>query len=113
MIYLITTIVFTSVLLLALALLYHLLVSKSDLSTRLETLFPDKREKKRPESGLWADKLRLLGENVKLTPHEQTKYSKTLIAAWEARSSSRGSSRWPTSFSSPRGGRTPSWSRPC
>jgi tight adherence protein C len=81
MIYLITTIVFTSVLLLALALLYHFLVRRSDITMRLETLFPEKKERKAIESGLWTDKLRRLGENVKLTPREHSKYSKVLVAA--------------------------------
>ena len=81
MIFLITTIVFTSVLLLTLALLYQLLVKRSDVAARLETLFPEKKESKPRESGLWTDKLRRLGENVKLSPREHSKYSKALIAA--------------------------------
>lgn len=87
MIYLITTIVFTSALLLALAVLYHLLVKRSDLAERLENLFPDSSEKKPVESGLWAfklgklEKLRRLGENVKLSRREHVKYTQILIAA--------------------------------
>lgn len=86
MIYLIPSIVFTSVLLLSAALLYHLLLRKSVLTGRLEGLFPTKKEKQ-PESGLWSYKLSRLGESVKLPAKEHFKYTKLLVAAGYSRDS--------------------------
>ena len=83
MIYLIPFIVFISVLLLSMAVIYQLLLRKSVLLKRLASLTPEsKLEKKQPvESGTWAYKLSRLGETVKLPPQEHSKYSKMLVAA--------------------------------
>ena len=82
MIYLITSIVFTSVMLLALAC-YFLMVRKSVLTERLENLFPDKKHavKQPVESGTWEYKLSRIGEAVKLPAREQSKYAKIIVAA--------------------------------
>jgi len=85
MIYLITIIVFTSVMLLSIAVFYQLLLGKSVLTARLESLFPSKNEKAQApvESGTWAYKLSRIGEavKVKLPAKEQSKYSKMMVAA--------------------------------
>ncbi|MBC8018299.1 MAG: type II secretion system F family protein [Verrucomicrobia bacterium] len=83
MIYLITAIVFTSVMLLSLAGFYQLLFRKSILAQRLENLFPEeKNEIKKPaEFGAWAHKLSRIGEVVKLPAREQSKHTKMIVAA--------------------------------
>ena len=88
MIVLITSIVFASVLLLSLAF-YHFLVRKSVVAERLENLFPESKIKLKQaaKSGLWEDKLASLGEAVKLTPKEQSKYTRMLVAAGYRRES--------------------------
>jgi tight adherence protein C len=82
MIFLITSIVFTSVILLSLAF-YHFLLRKSVLAERLEKLFPEGEDKpKQPvESGTWEYKLGRIGEAVKMAPKEQSKYTRVLVAA--------------------------------
>lgn len=82
MIYLITLTVFTSVMLLSLAL-YHFLVRKSVVTERLENLFPEKKAASRQatESGTWEYKLSRIGEMVNLPQQEQSKYTKILVAA--------------------------------
>ena len=87
MIYLITTIVFTSVMLLSAAFLYHLLLRKSVLTGRLEGLFPAKKQAAHPESGLWSYKLSRLGESIQLPAKEQSKYTRLLVAAGYSRES--------------------------
>ncbi|HBG07421.1 MAG: secretion system protein [Geobacteraceae bacterium GWC2_58_44] len=88
MIYLISIIVFTSVMLLSAALLYQLLLRKSVLVARLDTLFPKQAKTKQPvESGTWAYKLSRIGETVKLPPQEHSKYTKMLVAAGCSRDS--------------------------
>lgn len=88
MLYLITIIVFTSVLLFSAVLLYHLLLSKSELAGRLESLFPAKEKGRQPaESGLWAYKLSRIGERVQLPAKEHSKYTKMLVAAGLSRDS--------------------------
>lgn len=89
MIYLITVTVFISVMLLSAALLYHLLLGKSVLAGRMESLFPARKDKgKQPvESGLWDYKLSRIGEKVKLPAKEQSKYTKMLVAAGCSRES--------------------------
>jgi tight adherence protein C len=83
MIYLISAIVFTSVLLLSVAALYQFLLGKSALSQRIEGLFPGPKILiKRPvESGTWAYKLSSIGERVKLPQQEHTKYTRMIVAA--------------------------------
>ena len=89
MIYLITCLAFTSVVLLCVALFYHLLLGKSVLVNRLESLFPEQNSKrKRPvESGTWAFKLARIGETIKLPRQEFTKYTKMMVAAGYRRES--------------------------
>ena len=88
MIYLITFIVFTSVILLAVAF-YQLMVRKSILSQRLEDLIPEKsvRAAQPTESGTWEYKLRRIGEAVQLPAREQSKYTRLLVAAGYRRDS--------------------------
>jgi tight adherence protein C len=83
MIYLITSIVFASVILLSVAGIYLLLLRKSVLTERLESLFPVAKAKldQPVESGTWAYKLSRIGETVKLTSQEQSKYTRILVAA--------------------------------
>jgi tight adherence protein C len=83
MIYLITSIVFASVILLSVAGIYLLLLRKSVVTERLESLFPVAKAKldQPVESGTWAYKLSRIGETVKLSPQEQSKYTKILVAA--------------------------------
>jgi tight adherence protein C len=83
MIYLITFIVFTSVMLLSIAVFYHFILSKSVLAGRLESLFPEQKIKLKPpiESGTWAYKLGRIGETIKLPQQEHSKYTKMLVAA--------------------------------
>jgi tight adherence protein C len=82
MIVLITSMVFIAVLLLSLAL-YQFLLRKSVLTERLENLFPEISIKLRQpaKSGTWDEKLIRIGETVKLTPKEQSKYTRMLVAA--------------------------------
>jgi tight adherence protein C len=82
MISLITSIVFLVVLLLS-AALYQFLVRKSVVTERLENLFPELSIKSRQpaKSGTWDEKLARIGEAIKLTPKEQSKYIKLLVAA--------------------------------
>jgi len=82
MIFLITSIVFVAVLLLSLAF-YQFLLRKSVLTERMESLFPEISNKLRQpaKSGTWDEKLDRIGETVKLTPKEQSKYTKMLVAA--------------------------------
>jgi tight adherence protein C len=83
MLYLITAIIFLSVMLLTSAVLYHFLLRKSVLMDRLQSLIPEKKVKvkQQEESGTWAYKLSQIGEKVKLPPQEQVKYSKIIVAA--------------------------------
>jgi tight adherence protein C len=83
MMYLITTAVFISVMLLSIAVSYHFLLGKSVLTERLERLFPEKKIRIKPpvESGTWTYKLSRIGETVKLPPQEHSKYTKMLVAA--------------------------------
>lgn len=89
MIYLIPIIVFASVLLLSTAILYHLILSKSVLIVRLESLFPALKNKRKPqvESGTWAYKLSRIGESVQLPAQEHSKYTKIMVAAGFSRES--------------------------
>jgi tight adherence protein C len=82
MIALISSIVFVLILLLSLAL-YQFLLRKSVLSQRLESLFPEAKNTftQPAKSGSWDDKLIRLGESVKMTAKEQSKYTKILVAA--------------------------------
>jgi tight adherence protein C len=88
MIYLITSIVFASVMLLSLAF-YHFTVRKSVVTERLEKLFPETNAKaKQPrESGTWEYKLSRIGEMVQLPQQEHSKYTKLLLAAGYRRES--------------------------
>ncbi|HJV64136.1 MAG TPA: type II secretion system F family protein [Geomonas sp.] len=83
MIYLITLLVFASVMLLSLAALHHFVLRKSMLVERLQGLSPEQKGKlKRPaESGTWAYKLSRIGEKVKLPQKEHSKYMKMMVAA--------------------------------
>ena len=87
MIYLITTIVFATVLLAALGV-YYFAVRKSILTQRLESLFPD-QTLARPvkESGTWEYKLSQIGAAVQLPQGEQSKYTRFLVAAGMRRES--------------------------
>jgi tight adherence protein C len=82
MIFLITSIVFIAVLLLTLAF-YQFLLRKSVLTERLENLFPEISIKVRQpaKTGTWNEKLTRIGEAIKLTPKEQSKYIRLLVAA--------------------------------
>jgi len=82
MIFIISCIVFLSVMLLSSALLYQLLLSKSVLGERLQRLFPEGKvtKKQQVESGTWAYKLSRIGEKIKLPQKEYSKYSKILVA---------------------------------
>jgi len=82
MIFLISCIVFLSVMLLSSALLYQLLLSKSVLGERLQRLFPEGKVKQKQqfESRTWTHKLSRLGEKIKLPQKEYSKYSKMLVA---------------------------------
>jgi tight adherence protein C len=88
MIALITSIVFASVILLSLAF-YQFLLRKSVVAERLESLFPEVKNKLRQpaQTGTWDEKLARIGESVKLTPREQTKYTRLLVAAGYRRES--------------------------
>jgi tight adherence protein C len=83
MLYLITAIIFVSVMLLTAAVLYHFLLRRSVLMDRLQSLIPEKKikVKQQVESGTWAYKLSKIGERVKLPQQEQVKYSKIIVAA--------------------------------
>lgn len=79
--YLISAIVFASVMLLTAAVLYHFLLRKNVLMNRLQSLVPEKKVKQQLESGTWVYKLSQIGEKVKLPQQEQVKYSKIVVAA--------------------------------
>jgi len=83
MVYLITFAVFSSVILLAIAVSYHFVFSKSALTQRIESFFPGESSKvtREVESGTWAYKLSCIGERVKLPQKEHSKYLKMLVAA--------------------------------
>jgi tight adherence protein C len=82
MIYLITAIVFASIMILTLALLYHFVLSKTVLLDRLQTLLPERKKFSRGiDTGLWDDKLARIGEKVKLPPQEHSKYMSMMVAA--------------------------------
>lgn len=83
MINLITAIVFGSIALLTIAVIYHFLLDKNVLVERLEALFPEQKQGAKPEqpSGTWAYKLSRIGENIKLPQKELTKYTRILVAA--------------------------------
>jgi tight adherence protein C len=82
MIALISSVVFAFVLLLFLAG-YQFLLRKSVVTERLEGLFPELKNKLRQpaKSDSWEEKLDRIGEVVKLTPKEQSKYTRMLVAA--------------------------------
>lgn len=84
MLYLISFIVACSVLLLSVALSHSLVARSNIVAQRMANFFPpDKgpRLMQETESGTWACKLRRLGEQVKLTKKEHSRYRKALIAA--------------------------------
>jgi tight adherence protein C len=83
MLYLVTAMIFVSVMLLTAAVLYHFLLRKSIIMGRLQSLTAEKKvkAKQQVESGTWAYKLSQIGERVKLPQQEQVKYSKIIVAA--------------------------------
>lgn len=83
MLYFITFAVFSSVMLLAIAVSYHFLFSKTALARRIESFFPEETAKvtQQVESGTWAYKLSRIGERVRLPQKEHSKYVKMLVAA--------------------------------
>ena len=83
MIYLISFLVFISVILLSVAVFHRFLLAKQVLVQRLETLFPQKDTKIKTlvESGTWAYKLSRIGETIKLPQQEHSKYTKMMVAA--------------------------------
>ncbi|MCM0082885.1 type II secretion system F family protein [Geomonas sp. Red32] len=82
MVYFITLLVFSAVILLVWAAAYQLLLRRSLLIERLKGLVPEKREKpEQKESGTWAYKLSKIGEKVKLPEKDHSKYAALLVAA--------------------------------
>jgi len=83
MLYFITFAVFSSVVLLTMAVSYHFLFSKTTLARRIESFFPEETAKvtQQVESGTWAYKLSRIGERVRLPQKEHSKYVKMLVAA--------------------------------
>lgn len=83
MLYIIAMSASASVLLLGLALYCHFLYGRGTVARRLESFFPAGSEEvtRTGESGTWTDKLSRIGERVKLSEKEQSKYVKMLVAA--------------------------------
>ncbi|HJV35012.1 type II secretion system F family protein [Geomonas sp.] len=83
MIYLITALVFVSILLLSLTALHHFVLKRSVLTQRLQGLATERtaKQKKPVESGTWSYKLSRIGEKLKLPEREHSKYMKMMVAA--------------------------------
>jgi len=88
MIYLVPLMVFSLVLLLALAV-YQVVVKKSVLAERLEHLVPKEKLQVAPavESGTWEYKLSRIGTLMQLPAQQQSGYTKVLVAAGYRRES--------------------------
>jgi len=81
MIYLISLIVFATVLLVSVGV-YFLLLNKSVVTQRLESLFPQGQSAvSAAQSGTWEAKLARIGAKVQLPEKELSRYAKVLVAA--------------------------------
>jgi len=82
MIYLITTLVFISVILMSLVF-YQYFLKKSELADRIEKLYPYSGNitNVNKDSEKWTNKLNRIGKMVKISSNERSKYTKILVAA--------------------------------